>query len=592
MFTSKSREIATRVGVAATLSLLVGCTGVLTGAGGDGRSDASSNPNGTGNATGNGNGNGNGTGGNGTGNGNGTGGGGGGAGPAAPGVDPGYTPIHRLNDAEYNNSVHDALGVTTAPADWSAGQGELYGFDNIAELLGMDSKAFASFFAAAGKLADEVMSTPALHAAYITCNAADPACLPTTIQTVGLKLFRRPLSADEVTTYAKVYAFATSVGETPDNALKHVLRSLLSSAEFLYRIELEPTPGSLTPHKLTPYELSSRLSYFLWSSVPDSTLLSAASSGKLLDDAELGAQTDRLLQDPKGERFVTNFAGQWLGIRELGSHAVSADVFPSWTPAVSAAESEEAYRYFNEFARGTQPWSSFLKADFNFVNPTLASLYGMASPPTDAMTLVQVKDDHRYGFLGLGAFLTLSSYNHRTAPTLRARWILDQLMCSPPAPPPGNLMIPPLDGDSGTAEAAAQNIRQRLEAHRKNALCAACHATFDAIGLALENFDAIGQYRATYPNGAAIDASGKIDDGPMFVGLDGLTDQLTADPRLSSCVAEKMFIYSLGRGVEETDKPYLNQVTTSWLAGNPVLPALIKGLVLADTFRSRRGEAQ
>ena len=247
--------------------------------------------------------------------------------------------------------------------------------------------------------------------------------------------------------------------------------------------------------------------------------------------------------------------------------------------------------FFNEFARGAQPWSSFLKADFNFVNPALAAVYGMPAPAGDAMTLVQVTDDHRFGFLGLGAFLTVSSYNHRTAPTLRARHILDQLMCAPPPQPPGNLEIPPLDGDSGTAEASAQNIRARLEEHRKNPICAGCHATFDAMGMALENFDAIGQYRATYPNGAAVDASGEID-GTMFVGLPGLSDFLANDPRFMSCVAEKLFIYSLGRGVEETDRPYLDNVTAAWASNAALLPDLIKDLVLADTFRYRRGEAQ
>jgi hypothetical protein len=482
--------------------------------------------------------------------------------------------------------------VAQAPADWSKGQGELYGFDNIAAALGIDSKTYANFFNAAGKLADEVMATPALKAAYITCNAADAACAQTVISATALKLFRRPAVPEELTIYGKVFSDATALGETPEDALKHVLRSMLSSAEFLYRIELDPTPDSLTPHKLNAYELASRLSYFLWSSGPDQSLFDAAASGKLLDDAELAAQADRLLQDEKGKRLVMNFGGQWLSIRQLGGHAVDAGVFPNWTPAITAAETEEAYRFFNEFARGAQPWSSFLKADFNFVDANLAALYGMPAPAGAGLQLVQVKDDHRFGFLGLGEFLTVSSYNHRTAPTLRARRILDQIMCSPPPQPPPGLTIPPLDGDSGTAEAAQQNIRARLEEHRKNPVCAACHATFDAVGMALENFDAIGQYRATYPNGTPIDASGQIVGGEPFVGLEGLTDMLSADPRFMSCVAEKLFIYSLGRGVEASDRPYLNNVTNAWKSSTAVLPALMKNLILADTFRFRRGEAQ
>ena len=580
MFTSKSREIATWTGVAGTLGLLLGCAG---GAGAEGKDNPNPGQSGAGTA-----GQGMGVGGSVTGGGNGNTGGY----VVEVGTDPGSVPIHRLNDAEYNNSVHDALGVTQQPADWSKGQGELYGFDNIAAALGVDTKTFGNFFTAAGKVADEVMSTPALKSAFITCNAADAACVSTVISSSALKLFRRPAVAEELTIYGKVYTDATGLGETPDNALKHVLRAMLSSAEFLYRIELDPTPNSATPHKLNGYELASRLSYFLWSSGPDQALFDAAASGKLLEDAELSAQTERLLLDEKGKRFVTNFGGQWLSIRQLAGHAVDAGVFPNWTPAITTAETEEAYRYFNEFARGAQPWATFLKADFNFVDANLAKLYGMPAPAAPGMQLVQIKDDHRFGYLGLGQFLTVSSYNHRTAPTLRARRILDQIMCAPPPQPPNGLEIPALDGDSGTAEAAAQNIRARLEEHRKNPVCAGCHATFDAVGMALENFDAIGQYRATYPDNTPVDASGEIVGTPPFVGLEGLTDMLTADPRFTSCVAEKLFIYSLGRGVEETDRPYLNNATNSWKSSTAVLPAMMKNLVQADTFRSRRADTQ
>jgi hypothetical protein len=582
MFTSKTRELAAWTGLAGTLSLLLGCTAIL-----DGGRDSNGNPLPTANDPGKSSAGGaSASGGNGSGN-NAN----GGAPIVEKGVDPGTKPMHRLNDSEYNNSIHDALGVAQAPADWSQGQGELYGFDNIAAALGVDTKTYTNFFNAAGKVADEVMTTPALKSAFIGCTPADAACQQTVISTTGLKLFRRPLATDELTIYKKVYTAATGVGETPENALKQVLRAMLSSAEFLYRIELDPTPDSLTPHKLGAFELASRLSYFLWSSGPDQTLLDAAASNKLLEDGELAAQTARLLQDQKGTRLVTNFAGQWLSIRQLAGHAVDMGVFPNWSPAITAAEMEEAYRFFNEFARGSQPWAGFLTADFNFVNADLAKLYDMPAPAGTGLQLVQVKDDNRFGFLGLGEFLTVSSYNYRTAPTLRARRVLDQIMCAPPPPPPPNLMIPALDGDSGTAEVSQDNIRKRLEAHRKNAICAACHATFDAVGMALENFDAIGQYRAAYPNGTPVDASGQIGDGPVFTGLKGLTDMLTADPRFTQCVADKLFIYSLGRGIEDTDRPYIDNVTNAWKSSTAVLPKLVNDLVLADTFRFRRGEA-
>ena len=169
--------------------------------------------------------------------------------------------------------------MTQAPADWSTGQGELYGFDNIAELLGMDSKTYTSFFGAASALADEVMATPALQSAYVSCDpATGAACIQTAISAVGLKLFRRPLSADELTTYTKVFTAGTQLGYSPADALKHALRALLASAEFIYRVELDPTPTSLVPHQLNGYELGARLSYFLWSSAPDSARLASAAA--------------------------------------------------------------------------------------------------------------------------------------------------------------------------------------------------------------------------------------------------------------------------------------------------------------------------
>jgi hypothetical protein len=502
------------------------------------------------------------------------------------GEDPGSKTMHRLNSAEYNNTVADVLGSTLAPADSLWSNEEDHGFDNIAKALRVDDKQFQRYFDAAGLIADDLFANAALKANVVTCATADDAaCVQGVIGATGLRLFRRPLTADEVGTYEKVYQAARTLGEDHDNSLKAVLRSLLSSAEFIFRLEYDADPTSLTPHSVSSYELASRASYFLWNSAPDAELLAQAADDSILDVATFGATIDRMLADPRSDRFPRSFVGQWLGARKVAQHGVKTDIFPEWSPELASAMAEEVYQYFNEFAKGDRSWLDFLKADINYVDANLAALYGIAAPaPT--MTRVEDTSDNRFGFFGTGAFLALTSYEYRTAPTLRGRWILINLLCTHPADPPPGIM--PLDADPGNPDASEQNVRERLEQHRADPVCASCHAALDPYGIALENFDAIGKYRETYKNGTLIDASTITAEGVSYTGLQGLADYVGSQPLFKSCVAEKLFTYSLGRAVEETDKPYLAAVESEWLAGNPSIKDLTRRLMLADTFRFRR----
>jgi hypothetical protein len=405
------------------------------------------------------------------------------------------------------------------------------------------------------------------------------------IEQVGLRLWRRPLSAEDTATYAKIYAAGRALGEDHELSLKMVLRSLLSSAQFLHRIELDADPTSLVPHPVGAYELASRASYFLWSSAPDPELLQAAQDGTIMDAAAFDAIFERMFADPKAGRFARNFVGQWLGVRDVPDHGVKTEFFPAWTPELATAMAEEVYQYFGEFVWGGRSYLDFLKADVNYVDANLAAFYGIASP-SPTMTRVEDTTDQRFGFLGMGAFLSMSSYEYRTAPTLRGRWILINLLCTPPKDPPGG--VPELDEVPASPDASEQNVRARLEQHRVDPTCAGCHASLDPYGLALENFDAIGAYRTTYKNGTAIDASTVTDTGEAFTGLQGLVDVVSAKDEFSSCVAQKLFTYSLGRGIEATDQPYIDAVRQQWLSGTPTLKDLIKNLMLADTFRMRR----
>ncbi len=556
-----TRLVVAGVG-ALCLSAVMACTGIVTGPDGSSNGDPNSNTPGGANGPG-------------------------GTTLDTKGVDPGSSLIHRLNTPEYNNTVQDVLGTTLAPADGLWAAEETANFNNIAAVEGVDDKQYQRYYDAAGTLAADVFANAALKSKIMTCGTADDnACVQGIINAIGLKVFRRPLGADEVTTYQKVYTAARAQTLTHEASIQQVLTALLASAEFVYRAEFDPTPSSTTPHALTAYELASRVSYFLWQSAPDDALLKAAADNSLTKTDVLGSSVDRLTADAKYERFTQSFIGQWLGIKKIAAHGVTASVFPDWTPALGSAMGQEVYSFFDEFAKGNLPWTDFVKADVNYVNADLAKLYGMPAPASGTQRVTNTTDN-RFGFLGMGAFLALSSYEYRTAPTLRGRWILLNLLCTPPKDPPPN--VPKLDADPTSADASDQNVRARLEEHRKNPICASCHANLDPYGLALENFDAIGKYRATYPNGQAIDASTTTLDGASFTGLTGLADYVSKKPDLLQCVEQQLFTYSLGRVITDTDTPYLNLVRQNWTKSTPSLPSLIKGLVTADTFRKRHG---
>jgi hypothetical protein len=264
-------------------------------------------------------------------------------------------------------------------------------------------------------------------------------------------------------------------------------------------------------------------------------------------------------------------------------------VFPSFTEPLRQAEIQEETLFFQEFMAGTTNFKDFFTTDVNFVNKTLGTLYGMAGSNNDTPMRVTNTTDQRVGFMGLASFLTFSSFAYRTAPTIRGKWVLENLLCQTIPPPPPN--VPKLD-DASMSNAAlkSENVRVRLEAHRAMPACAACHSTLDPIGMGLENFDAIGAYRTKYDNGDAIDSSGVLPDKSTFKSLLDLNQILSKpdDSRLTDCASSKLLTYALSRGVGDSDAPYLKQIRDVWQGGN--MKTLVKQIVLNDTFRFRRGE--
>jgi hypothetical protein len=570
------REVAGSLGKAErffAIAALLGslsCTGVVEG-------DPGGVPGGTGLSPGTGSGTGTGTG-SGTGTGTGT---------IGPMSNPGRGEMHRLNATEYNASVGDVLGTALKPANGNWRGGEIEGFDNVASVLGVDDTQFGLYVDAAEALANDVFASATLKAKFVTCSKTDDAaCVQDVISKAGLRIFRRPLRTAEVATYQAVYTKARALGQDHEGSLKTVLWSLLSSAEFLYRIELPGKTAGKRP--LDGFELASRLSYFLWSSSPDDALLDAASKNALTTDADVKATVERMLTDGKSSRFIESFAGQWLGARKVASHPVAADRFPQWTPAVADAAMNEMYLYFQEFLQQDKSWMDFLKADVNYVNASLAPLYGITNVTSTALTRTTNTTDERAGFLGLAGFLAVSSVDRRTSPTLRGKWVLANLLCAEPPPPPGNvpkLELAGKDLDNG-------NVRQILEQHRTRADCASCHALFDPFGLALEKYDAIGRFRTTYADGSAIDATTKLGNsdaypsGVAFEGMSGAADVVTNNPAFKSCFTHKLFTYGLGRSPSGDDAAWITQIEQDWEKGDLTIRQLIQRLTQSVPFRN------
>jgi hypothetical protein len=499
--------------------------------------------------------------------------------------------IHRLNNTEYDNTMHDLLGVTSTPAKSFIEDEKLFGFDDIASAFGMTDAQYEQYFDAADSLVEETFADAALRGRIMTCTTSDATCVRKIISSFGLRAWRRPLEQGEVDRLVTLASDATASGEDLTGSIKQVIKTMLSSVPFLYRVELDADPASSAPHQVGAYEMASRLSYLFWSTTPDTALLQSAAKGDLLKTDGLSAQMDRLLADARSQEFVANFAGQWLGLRDLMSHQVDSVVFPDFSEPLRNAMVGEGLSYFDEFLSGGRSMTDFFTDDVNFVDSSLGKLYGITGGGGSDAVRVTNTSDTRRGFVGLASFLTLTSFSYRTAPTLRGKWVLENLLCQDIPPPPPN--VPKLD--SATADTAAlqsENVRKRLEAHRVDPMCASCHKILDPIGLGLENYDAIGKYRTKYANGDAIDASGTLPDGTPFAGLKELTDALAKDTRLTDCVSEKMLTYALSRQVVASDDTYLAQIRDLWAADGMDLSSLVKRIVLSEPFRNRRGEAK
>lgn len=398
------------------------------------------------------------------------------------------------------------------------------------------------------------------------------------------RAYRRPAKSDEVDRLVKFVQLATKQGDSFERGIQLALQAVLVSPHFLFRGELQPEPNNpKSVHPVNEYALASRLSYFLWSSMPDDELFALAAKGKLRRN--LDGQVKRMLKDPKSRALVDNFAGQWLQLRNLRIATPDAKTFPDYDDALRSAMQKETETFFENIIRDDRSVLDFLDANYTFVNERLAKHYGIKSVKGDEFKRVSLKGTGRAGVLTQGAILTLTSNPTRTSPVKRGKYVLENILGTPPPPPPPD--VPELKEAKLTG-----TLRQRMEQHRENPSCASCHARMDPIGFGFENFDGIGAWRKK-DGDAAIDPAGQLVSGETFKGSGDLASILAKSKRdeFVRCLSEKMLTYALGRGLEFYDKCALDQISEGLAKRRYRFSSLITEVVKSAPFQNRRGEA-
>ncbi|HTV79753.1 MAG TPA: DUF1592 domain-containing protein [Steroidobacteraceae bacterium] len=426
-----------------------------------------------------------------------------------------------------------------------------------------------------------------IFSCYPRTQVEEDPCAQQIISALARRAYRRPVDADDLAAPMRFYRAGLQAGGSFDTGIKDALMSILASPKFLYRVpEVPPgtAPGATLP--LSQLDLATRLSFMLWSQGPDGALLDAATAGKLRDPPVLARQVERMLADPRATSLIRDFAFEWLEVGKMDQVQPDPTVYPSFDPALRADLRQEMYLFVDSVLRSDQSVLTLLTADYTFLDARLARLYGIPNVSGSQFRRVELTDSHRFGLLGKGAVLLGTSYGNRTAPVLRGSWVLDTITDTPPVAPPPN--ITPLK--ENVAGAMPQTVRQRMEEHRSNFSCNACHGILDPIGMSLENFDAIGRWRAQDPDtGTPIDASGKMSDGTTLNGPDDLRAYLTRHPQqFVQTVTEKLMTFALGRNLDYHDMPTVRAIVRDSARQGYTFRSLVIGIVNSRQFQEQR----
>jgi hypothetical protein len=509
------------------------------------------------------------------------------------GPKPGPAPIRRLNKDQYRCTIRDLLGIHydaahALPDDGAGGEG----FDNAAETLFLSPVHAEKYLEAArqaiGYAAKDSAARKVIFIALPDDKLTPEEAAKRILQHFATRAYRRPAREGEVERLLALFRQQSAQGQPFDESILYALQAVLVSPHFLFRVE--GTAQGAQPEPVTDYELATRLSYFLWNSMPDEELFQLAAAGKLHDETVLQGQMVRLLKDRRGRGLAQSFAGQWLGTRRLGTEIVpDRKLFPQYTDELQNAMREEPVMFLQEILAENRNLLELLDADFTYADPALAKFYGIG--PVRGFGQLQraplPKERHRGGVLTMAGVLTMSSYPQRTSPVLRGKWVLESILGTPPPPPPPE--VPELS--EGKDPIAGKTLRERLLLHRQNATCASCHDRIDPIGFGLENFDAIGRWR-DQEAGQPIDASASLPDGTKFEGPEGLKKVLLAqkDDFIRHFTA-KMLGYALGRGLVPEDHCVVDQAVKALQQNGYRSHVLVWEIIRSMPFRHRPGLA-
>jgi hypothetical protein len=475
------------------------------------------------------------------------------------------------------------LGVDNHPADnFPTEGGGGGGFDNNADTLFIPPILMERYLATAESVAKQAPRDRVFFTKQRWFES-EHSVAKRIIEHFAMRGFRRPLEHQEAESLLKIYDRAREKKLDFETGVRAALTGILASPNFLFRVETDQE--SAQPYRISDYELASRLSYFLWCSMPDDELFRLAGQHRLSDPKILEQQVARMIANEKSKVFTESFASQWLRVRELKTAAQpDPHRFPGYTPALREAMYREVVQFFDSVVRDNQSLLNLISADYTFVNAELGTLYGLDSIKGEGLQRVKFTDGHRGGILGMAAVLTLTSYPQRTSPVLRGKWVLEELLGTPPPPPPPLVKSLPQDD----APVGGLTLRQQLEKHREQPECAACHQRMDPLGFGLENFDPIGRWRDKVGD-QAVDASGVLPGGQKFDGPEQLRSVLLGrKEEVVRNVTQKMLAYALGRGLEYYDAPTVNRIVRALAKEDYRSSVLITEIVKSFPFGYRR----
>jgi len=515
--------------------------------------------------------------------------------------DPGPAPLRRLTRTQYRNTVRDLLGVELDAAELvNLPSDSERGYETYAGTLTLSPLLFEKYHGAATQVmaalrAPDKDDTPAQQKAWSALFGADPGATPaaqkTTARSVitrfARRAYRRPPAPDELTRLFKLYDSVAGSRSYVD-AIKLTLTAALVSPNFLLRVELDRGQrGSKDAYPLTAHELATRLSYLLWSTMPDDELAELADKGSLTQASVLTAQVKRLLADARARALSDGFFATWLQINHLDRARPTEQQFPAFTPKLRQAMYDETMRFVDDLRINDGNLLDLLKSDYTFMNEDLAKHYGLTGVSGPELRKIALKpEQHRGGVLGMGAVLAMTSHTFRTSPTLRGKWVMEVLLGTPPPPPPAD--VKPIDEAEASAGKVAKNFREQLEQHVSDPTCASCHKKMDPLGFALDGYDAVGAWRSGTKE-RPLDTSGTLPNGTKVAGVDDLRDVLWKErAKFSRTLVGQFLLYALGRDLISADEAVIADLVGKLEADNHRFSTLITGVVTSVPFSLRK----